>query len=85
MSQTKTGRTSLPGNVGMDVFSRRLSELRQKRGISRKTLGELCGLGKDMIGQYEDCKAEPKLSTLIHLADYFNVSIDYLSGRKNLF
>lgn len=51
--------------------------------MSRKALGELCGLSKNIIGQYEQGEKEPSIKTLVELADFFEVSIDYLLGRQN--
>lgn len=67
---------------GDNVFSVRLRELREKKQIDRKRLAELCGLSKDMIGQYEWGEREPTIKTLTVIADYFDVSLDYLAGRK---
>lgn len=64
------------------VFPARLKDLREAKKIDRKTLGELCGLAKDMIGQYERGERMPSVKSLIALADYFDVSIDYLLGRE---
>ena len=63
-------------------FPRRLQKLRERRRMSRKALGELCGLSKDMVGQYERGEREPSVGTLIELADYFEVPVDYLLGRQ---
>lgn len=68
-----------------DRFPPRLRYLREKRRMSQKALGELCGLGKTSIGQYERGEKVPSLVTLIELADIFDVSVDYLVGRKNKF
>ncbi len=64
-------------------FPQRLQKLRERRRMSRKALGELCGLSKNIIGQYERGEKEPAVGTLIELADYFEVPIDYLLGRQN--
>lgn len=64
-------------------FPQRLRKLRERRHLSRKTLGELCGLSKNMIGMYESGEKEPSVGTLIALADYFEIPIDYLIGRQN--
>lgn len=66
------------------MFPSRLHELREKRHVDRKVLGELCGLSKDMIGQYERGERIPSLKTVVALADYFGVSVDFLLGRENL-
>lgn len=41
----------------------------------------MCGLNPDAVRRYERGEAEPTLSSLILLADYFEVSLDYLTGR----
>lgn len=65
----------------MTVFQKRLREMRERRRISRRVLSELCGLNPDAVRRYERGEAEPTLSSLILLADYFEVSLDYLTGR----
>ncbi len=50
--------------------------------MSRKALGELCGLSKNIIGQYERGEKEPSVRTLIALAEHLDVSVDHLLGRK---
>ena len=64
------------------AFPARLRYLRDRAQMSRKVLGERCGLSKNIIGQYERGEKVPSLSTLVELADIFGVSIDYLLGRE---
>ena len=64
------------------TFSVRLCELRVRKNLDKKTLAELCGLSKDMIGQYERGERQPSAKSLMALADYFDVSVDYLLGRE---
>lgn len=64
------------------VFSQRLRELRERRGMSRRVLGELCGISKNMIGRYERGEHVPDIDTLRDLCEVFDVSADYLMGRK---
>ena len=59
-------------------FRHRLHKLRERKHISRCVLSELCGLHPDAIRRYEKVKAEPTLHSLIAIAEYFNVPIDYL-------
>ena len=66
---------------GGEEFRRRLQWLREKKRISRRVLSELCGLNSDAVRRYERGEVEPKLSSLIALADYFGVSVDYLVGK----
>lgn len=62
-------------------FRQRLRGLREKKRISRKVLSELCGLNSDAIRRYERGESEPTLHSLIAIADFFGVSVDYLVGR----
>ena len=62
-------------------FPARLRQLREAKHIDRKTLGELCGLSKNMIGKYESGERDPSIKSLTLIADYFGVSLDYLTGR----
>lgn len=57
--------------------------MRERRRISRSVMSELCGLSKSMISKYERGEREPKMETLVLLADFFECSIDYLVGRTN--
>ena len=64
-------------------FPGRLRRLRERRRMNRKAIGECCGLSKNIIGMYERGEKEPSLKTLIKIADFFEVSTDYLLGREN--
>lgn len=61
----------------------RLKHLRQKRGISQLKLAMDLGLNQNSISRYESGEREADYQTLIRLADYFNVSIDYLLERTD--
>ena len=63
-------------------FRHRLQQLREKKRISRKVLSELCGLNSDAIRRYERGEREPTLHSLVAIAEFFDVSIDYLLGRE---
>lgn len=62
-------------------FAKRLRRLRERRGISRKILSELCGLSRNTIERYERGERVPNLDDAAALADFFGVTIDYLCGR----
>ena len=64
-----------------DLFRQRLQTLRERRRISRIVLSELCGLAPDAVRRYERGEAEPSVQSMVALADFFEVSLDYLSGR----
>ena len=61
----------------------KLKQLREERNISQTQLGKIIGAARSTICQYEAGKREPDLETLIKLADYFQVSVDYLIGHDN--
>lgn len=65
-----------------EVFRERLQKMRERRRISRIVLAELCGLAPDAVRRYEKGEAEPKLKALIALADYFEITIDFLVGHE---
>lgn len=66
-----------------DIFRLRLEALRERQKRSRHVVSELCGLHPDAIRRYESGEAVPDMESLISIADYFGVSIDYLVGREN--
>lgn len=59
----------------------RLKELRLKAGISQAELGKQLGVTGQTVLNWESNIFEPKIEYLIKLADYFNVTIDYLVER----
>ena len=61
----------------------RLKELRQKRKISQLKLAMDLQLNQNAISRYETGTREADYSTLIKIADYFDVSIDYLLERTD--
>ena len=64
------------------TFPERLQYLRERRRISRRVLSELCGLNSDAVRRYERGEREPTLHSLIAIADFFEVTVDYLLGRE---
>lgn len=65
----------------MSAFSDRLVELRAARKIRQQDIADAIGISLRGYQYYEKDIKEPTMSKLIALADYFNVSIDYLTGR----
>lgn len=66
-------------------FPQRLRKLRERKGISARTLAELCGLSKNMVAVYENGNVEPTASVIRDLATCLDVSADYLLGLKEKF
>ena len=67
----------------MNTFSERLKELRTEKGIGQVELAKNLGVSKGIISLWETGLREPKLSNLIAIAKFFNVTIDYLAGIEN--
>ena len=61
----------------------RLRELRKMRGISQLKLAFDLNTNQNTISRYETGEREPGIVELITLADYFDVSVDYLLERTN--
>lgn len=59
-----------------------LKNLRKEKKISQKELSEILKISQSVICDYENNKVDPTANILIKYADYFNVSIDYLTGRE---
>ena len=59
----------------------RLKELRKKRKISQMKLALDLNMNQNTISRYENLEREADYETLLRLAEYFNVSLDYLLGR----
>ena len=66
-------------------FSKRLKELRKERGLTQEDLSKLSGVSFPTISRYENGQRdEPKLTILKTLANYFDVTIDYLVGDTDI-
>ena len=68
----------------MYVFDQRLKALRKEKGITQKQLAEAIGLTERGLQGYEIKDRKPGYDALIALADYFDVSLDYLVGRSDI-
>lgn len=62
------------------MFGERLKELRLKKKLKQSELGKEIGISASTIGMYEQGRRFADQSTLIKLAQYFNVTTDYLLG-----
>ena len=67
----------------MAELSKRLDELKVSRNLLQKQVAEGAGVPLRTYQRYENGEREPSASTLIALADFFNVSADYLLGRTD--
>lgn len=60
----------------------RLKELRKRRGITQLKMAMDLNMNQNTISRYENGEREAGYRELIMIADYFDVSIDYLLGRS---
>ncbi|ABO50941.1 transcriptional regulator, XRE family [Desulforamulus reducens MI-1] len=66
------------------MFAKRLIELRTREKLTQKELAAKLNLGRGALSLYEIGQREPDLQTVKNMADYFNVSADYLLGRTKV-
>ncbi len=64
-------------------FPDRIKELRIEKGLSQGALATALKYTQSNISEWEQGKVEPKISALRAIANFFNVSIDYLAGRTD--
>ena len=67
----------------MCMFHERLKELRIEKNVGQVELAKAINVSKGIISLWENNLREPKLSNLIALSTFFDVSIDYLAGLEN--
>lgn len=66
-----------------DTFSVRLKELRINHNLKQKELGQITGISEAAISRFEAGNRTPSMDVALALADYFDVSLDYLVGRSD--
>jgi len=66
----------------MDAFRKNLVEQRKLNHLTQRQMAERLGIAQPSYIRYENGKAEPTLENLVKIADIFDVSIDFLLGRK---
>ena len=64
-------------------FQERLKFIRISNNLTQKTVAESVGMALMAYQKYEYGTREPAFNKLIALADYFDVSLDYLVGRSD--
>jgi len=67
----------------MDL-GKRLRELRIDKGLNQVDVAKVLGIERSTYGKYETGDSSPDCAKLIQLADFFNVSTDYLLGKSNI-
>ena len=66
----------------MEEFVQRLRQCRKEKGLKQQELADELGIIYRTYRRYEAGETEPDISTAVKLADFFGVSLDYLSGRS---
>lgn len=66
----------------MSLFTERLQSLQESKAL-KKDVCSAIGISIMAYYRYEKGEREPSMSTLIALADFFDVSLDYLVGRSD--
>ena len=61
-------------------YNERMKDLREDKDLSQQQLAKLLGLSDVTIQSYEYGKSEPKVTTLIKMAELYGTSIDYIAG-----
>ena len=64
------------------TFGERIRQLRDSRHISQKNMGDTLGLNRGTLSKYELGEREPNMETIIRIAYYFGVTLDWLFGRE---
>ena len=64
----------------MKIFAQRLRQLRESKKLIQEDMGQRLGVSGVAYGDWERNKAEPSLSNLLRLCQFFGVSADYLIG-----
>lgn len=67
----------------MRIFQKTLLEQRKANNLTQQAVADYLGIKQPSYIRYENGQAEPTLANLVKLADLFNVSVDYLLGRKD--
>ncbi|EML1138376.1 TPA: helix-turn-helix transcriptional regulator [Clostridioides difficile] len=66
----------------MENLSKRLKELRKNKGLTQEQVAKDLKTTKVSIGRYENGSREPSIYFLKNIAEYYNVSVDYLLGKS---
>lgn len=62
----------------MSFFGKNIKKIRSVKGLSQQGFAELFDLKRATLGAYEEGRSEPKIETLIKVANYFSIQIDAL-------
>ena len=64
-------------------FGKRLVEARKNKGLSQEDVAKYLGTKSPVIGRYERDEMKPSIEAAAKIADYLEVSLDYLTGKTD--
>lgn len=67
----------------MEIFTKRLKELREEKGLTTLQLGKELGFSNASISRWENGERIPNIKVLVEIAKFFKVSTDYLCGLED--
>lgn len=67
----------------MIILGQRIRALRKQNNVKQYELADYLKVDPTTVNKYESGEREPEIAVLIKIADYFDVSLDYLVGRAD--
>ncbi|MFC5773721.1 helix-turn-helix domain-containing protein [Ectobacillus antri] len=68
----------------MDVLAQRIKKLRELNNYSQKRVADALGISNVQLSRYESGDRKPEPETIKNIADFYDVSVDYLLGRTDV-
>ena len=65
-------------------YNERIREIREDHSLTQQKIADLLHIGQRTYADYESGKTRIPVDSLLVLARYYNVSVDYISGASNL-
>ncbi len=70
-------------NINWDTFKNRLKQIRKQNKLSQQQLSDKLGFPQTTYSQFERGITKPTVLKILTMAQYYNISMDYLTGRIN--
>ena len=75
---------TIVGDFMREILSQRLKQCRKEKGLTQQQVAIYCDITEKAYQNYELMTREPKLEILVKIADFYEVSLDYLVGRTDI-
>lgn len=66
------------------TLGKRIANLRTEKKLTQEELAKIIGISRGSLSMYEIDKREPDMATLKKIADFFDISVDYLLGLTDI-